>query len=182
MRQVYPKLTDELKKITSPKTIGKDEGYLVKTFRELVEHTAKLAYKNKDYILFYRGQSTDYKNKNDSSSFYPSIYRSKYLKQEELTQRFEILKYACKLLVEELKNNKIEGHNEIARKKYVQWSILQHYEVIETPLIDVTQSLRVACSFATLNNRNYDSSAYILAHSTTKEQYLLITLKGVISE
>lgn len=161
MRQVYPKLTDELKKITSPKTIGRDEGYLVNTFRELVEHTAKLAYKNKDYILFYRGQSTDYKNKKNFSTFYPSIYRSQYLKREELIQRFKMLKYTSKLLVEELKNNNIEGHREIAKKKYLQWSILQHYEVIETPLIDVTQSLRVACSFATLNNRNYDKSAYI---------------------
>ena len=161
MRQIYPKLTDEIKKITSPKTIGKDEGYPINTFRELVEHTAKLAYKNKDYILFYRGQSTDHKNKNNYSSFYPSIYRSKYLKEEELTQRFKMLKYASKLLVEELKNNNIEGYNEIARKKYVQWSILQHYEVIETPLIDVTQSLRVACSFATHNNKNNDKSAYV---------------------
>ncbi len=161
MRQVYPKLIDELKKITSPKTIGKDEGYPVKTFQELVKYTANLAYRNKDYILFYRGQATDHKNKNNYSSFYPSIYRSKYLKQETLTQRFEMLKYASKLLVEELKNNNIEGYSEIARKKYVQWSILQHYEVIETPLIDVTQSLRVACSFATHNNKNNDKSAYV---------------------
>ena len=30
----------------------------------------------------------------------------------------------------------------------IAWSVLQHYEVCDTPLIDVTHSLRVACSFA----------------------------------
>lgn len=43
---------------------------------------------------------------------------------------------------------KIEGASEVKRRKVVQWSILQHYEVCPTPLIDFTQSLRVACSFA----------------------------------
>lgn len=163
MRQIYPKLTTELNKVTSRKTIGKDEGYKINTYIELVEHTAKLAYKNKDYILFYRGQSKDYKNKANFSSFYPSIYRGKYLRKEELTKRFEMLDKASDLLVKELKNNNIQGYYEISRKKYLQWSILQHYEVIETPLIDVTQSLRVACSFATLNKVNTGESAYIYA-------------------
>lgn len=31
---------------------------------------------------------------------------------------------------------------------------MQHYEVTETPLIDVTQSLKVACSFAVLSDQN----------------------------
>ena len=37
------------------------------------------------------------------------------------------------------------------RRKYVQWSILQHYEVCATPLLDLTHSLLVACSFAFLS-------------------------------
>jgi hypothetical protein len=36
----------------------------------------------------------------------------------------------------------------------VRWSILQHYEVCETPLLDVSQSLRIAASFASLGVTN----------------------------
>ena len=44
----------------------------------------------------------------------------------------------------------------------LQYSILQHYEVCKTPLLDVTQSLKVACSFAILNNENDIGYIYIL--------------------
>lgn len=160
MRKIYPILTKELKKVTTSKTIGKDDGYEIKTYRELVEHIAKLAYENKDHILFYRGQTKDYQNKVNNSSFYPTIYRGGYLKKDELKEKFRILDKASKLLIKEFKKQKIKGYLELSRKKYLQWSILQHYEVVDTPLIDVTQSLRVACSFATYK-KSTDKSAYI---------------------
>lgn len=37
-------------------------------------------------------------------------------------------------------------------KQYIQWSIIQHYQVCDTPLLDLTQSLRVACSFAQIGS------------------------------
>jgi hypothetical protein len=64
-------------------------------------------------------------------------------------------------LSELLIKNKIEGANEIQRKKLIQWSLLQHYEVTETPLIDITQSLRVACSFAQLTNNENSAFIYV---------------------
>ena len=42
---------------------------------------------------------------------------------------------------------------DLRRRKYIQWSILQHYEVCATPLLDFTQSIRVACSFALNGNK-----------------------------
>ena len=42
----------------------------------------------------------------------------------------------------------IQGYTELMWKKHIQWSILQHYGVYETPLFDLTHSIRVACSFA----------------------------------
>lgn len=44
--------------------------------------------------------------------------------------------------------------NFLLNRKLVQWSVLQHYEVTPTPLLDVTQSLRVACSFAFLEKHS----------------------------
>jgi hypothetical protein len=66
-----------------------------------------------------------------------------------------------RLLAVKFKKNKIDGHRELRHKRYVQWSILQHYEVLTTPLLDLTQSLRVACSFAQL--KSTDSECYVYA-------------------
>jgi len=154
-------LTKELKKHTSVKDVAKNDGYFVHTFRELVEQVAKLSYLNKDYLLFYRGQSNDYRNKAGKSTFYPTIYRSDYLTQHELDYRFDKLYSASKILSELFKKHKIEGQYELRRKRLIQWSILQHYEVTETPLIDVTQSIRVACSFAQLINNQETAFIYV---------------------
>lgn len=161
MRSIVGKLTPELLKHTNPKTIGTDSGFPVATFRELVEHVAKLSFLNKDFLLFFRGQKSDYRNKANNSTFYPTIYRGEYLTQAELDFRFDKLESASKILVDLLTTNKVDGISEIKRKKFIQWSLLQHYEVTETPLVDVTQSLRVACSFAQLENTNDSAFIYV---------------------
>jgi hypothetical protein len=83
MRQIFSRLTSELLKHTNPKTVGIDKGFPVTTFRHLVEQVAQLSYLNKDYLLFFRGQKSDYKNTHNKSTFYPTIYRSDYLTQPE---------------------------------------------------------------------------------------------------
>ena len=100
MRKIYGKLTTELSKHTTPKTVGIDAGFPVATYRDLVEQIAKLSFLNKDYLLFFRGQKNDYKNKFNSSTFYPTIYRGEYLTQPELDYRFDKLHSASKILVE----------------------------------------------------------------------------------
>lgn len=161
MRKIFGKLTDELSRHTTQKTVGNDSGFPVATFRDLVEQIAKLSFLNKDYLLFFRGQKSDYKNKYNASTFYPTIYRGEYLTQQELDYRFDKLNSASKILVELFKKNKIEGLAEFQRKKLIQWSLLQHYEVTETPLIDITQSLRVACSFGMLDNSEKTAFIYV---------------------
>lgn len=161
MRKIYGKLTKELVVHTTPKTVGNDNGFKVATFRDLVEQIAKLSFLNKDYLLFFRGQKSDYKNKINSSTFYPTIYRGDYLTQQELDYRFDKLNSASKFLVELFRKHKVEGQAELRRKRLIQWSLLQHYEVTETPLLDVTQSLRVACSFAQLNNTEETAFIYV---------------------
>ncbi len=63
--------------------------------------------------------------------------------------RFKILEQASNLLVKKFEEHGItDSLAELKRRKFIQWAILQHYEVCDTPLLDLTQSLRVACSFA----------------------------------
>jgi len=153
MRQIKPELTDEfLKKGVDPDKVASGQPILINLFRELVESNAKLAYKNKDHLIFYRGQIEDFTNRAGTSSFYPTIYRGDYLKNNELRNRFDILKGSCKTLVSIFEDNQIEGYKVLKRKKYIQWSVLQHYDVCSTPLLDFTHSLRVACSFALTDN------------------------------
>lgn len=161
MRKIFGRLTTELAGHTTPKTVASDNGFHISTYRDLVEQVAKLSFLNKDYLLFFRGQKSDYKNKFNSSTFYPTIYRGEYLTQQELDYRFDKLHSASKILVELFKKHKVEGQAEFQRKKLIQWSLLQHYEVTETPLIDITQSLRVACSFAQLGNTEKTAFIYV---------------------
>lgn len=161
MRKIKGRLTAELLNHTDPKTIGQSPAFPISNFRELVEQVAKLSYLNKDFLLFFRGQDSDYKNKAGFSSFYPTIYRGDPLNPDQLDFRFELLNNCCRALISSFRESKIDGYTELERKRIIQWSILQHYRVADTPLIDVTQSLRVACSFALLENKESTGYVYV---------------------
>lgn len=161
MRTIDGNLTKELlDKMPSSESVG-TYSFKINTYKSLVAQIAKLAYLNKDYLLFFRGQPIDHKNKAGSSTLYPSIYRGDYLTQREINYRFELLNSAGNELATIFKNEGIEGAKELRRKKYIQWSILQHYEICDTPLLDLTHSLRVACSFALLENNNNNGYIYV---------------------
>ncbi len=160
MREINkPSLTPELERHLGSNSVDASHAYPVATYKDLVTHCAKLAYKNKDHLLFFRGQARDYRSKAGSSTLYPNIYRGDRLLQREINYRFDILNEASRQLKDLFRKQKVDGFKELVRKKYVQWSVLQHYEVCATPLLDLTHSLRVACSFAQLASK--DSNAYV---------------------
>jgi hypothetical protein len=161
MRAIEPSLTPEILRHIDKKAVDIAKPFPVKTFRELVKQVAKLSYLNKDQMLFFRGQNQDYKNKIGASTFYPSIYRGDYLPRNEVKYRFELLNQAARKLVDLFGDEKITGFREVRRKKYIQWSILQHYEICSTPLLDFTQSTRVACAFAQMAEDNNEGYVYV---------------------
>ncbi len=153
MRNIVPTIPKDFESaVGDPAKITTSKPIRIGTFGQLVEATAAFAFYNKDHMLFFRGQGNDYLNKGGSSSFYPTIYRGEYLPHRELRHKFDLLDGASKALVNLFESRKIEGYKDIKRRKLIQWSIIQHYEVCETPLLDFTHSLRVACSFAQMNN------------------------------
>lgn len=149
-------LTDKILNFIQEKDIAKSEAVPIETFRELLYETAHLSILNKDHIIYFRGQDSDYKNKKKKSTFYPTIYRGNRVTKSEIYNRFEILSLATQELNERFQQNDISNFKDIKYKKLIQWSILQHYNVCDTPLFDVTQSLRVACSFAFLEKEEGD--------------------------
>ena len=141
-----------------PKEVG--------SFRDLVKSIAEISYRNPEHVLFFRGQHRDYlknlRGKELASSFYPSIYRQPgaALRVSEIKARFEKLERYSHELIERFSEEKIDGHEKLSKFPELTWAILQHYEVCDTPLLDVTHSLRVAASFA-LNENKDDGYLYV---------------------
>ncbi|MDN3588067.1 FRG domain-containing protein [Pedobacter aquatilis] len=139
--------------------IRASEGYCIKAFRELIEEVANVTINNKNFEMFYRGQSKDYKN--NSSKYYsdrvpkttifPTICRPelksdgspKYsIRSNQVKARYEQLEKMIKLV-----DNK--GGRYLNEYYYL---LFQHYDTLPTPFIDITQSLRVAATFALRNS------------------------------
>lgn len=134
----------------------------VRNYRDLVEQVARLSYANRNQLVFFRGQDKDFQSKAGGSTLYPAIYRGDNLARAELEVRFEQLSAAERALTRLFEKERIAGARDVSRKRYVRWSILQHYEVISTPLLDFTHSLRVACSFAQLSSTDPLCYVYVL--------------------
>jgi len=138
----------------------------IASYSQLVSEVAELSFLYDENMLFFRGQNENFTLKGENankSTFYPGIYRDrKNDKNNSLSQKVRILNQASELLIHEVRKREINGVDEIVKKRYLQWSILQHYEICETPLLDLTHSLRVACSFALLNN-NKNGYLYVFA-------------------
>lgn len=103
----------------------------------------------------------------------------------QLRERYTILDQCSDELVRRLTKEKIDGIARLRKFEEIRWSILQHYGVCGTPLLDVTHSLRVAASFA-LNNAK--QRAYVLIYAlphpqgtitySTDEEILNVRLLG----
>ena len=141
--------------------VRKGPGHRVTSFLELATKIAELQFRNRDFVLLFRGQSGDHKNAKKNTSLKPSLFRPKVKgnpTSETLVKRFQDLKVAERLLVESYERKRFIGLDRLKRQQIVRWSILQHYEVCATPLLDVTQSLRIAASFASAGT---DDKAFV---------------------
>jgi hypothetical protein len=139
----------------------------IDTFNNLIMEIAELSCKNPDVMLFFRGQTENHFNIS-TISLKPSIFRKH---DSAIQDRFNTLKFFSNKLVEEIKKANDLGIiklsekeiNEITNIKILQHSILQHYSVCPTPFLDVSQSIKVACTFASLNNEENEGYIYVLA-------------------
>jgi hypothetical protein len=131
------------------------DGYEIGTYPELVEAVASIGYLNHKHDLFFRGQATDHRKASTGryaffSEVYPTAYRATgSLSEKALGVRLKHLEVMSKRLAATypyVTKKRIRKHMEL------RWALLQHYGVCRTPLLDVTQSLRVAASFASLDN------------------------------
>ena len=152
-RSVWSHRSEGTRDRFSVKEVRASQPSRVRNFPDLVEALARVSFHNPDYALFFRGQSHDYQC-DEGSTILPSLYRGTLngrAIRSEIRSSFALLNAAESCLLErfpEVSQHK-ERHLALRRYSEVCWAILQHYEVTPTPLLDLTTSLRVACSFAT---------------------------------
>ena len=133
----------------------------VQDYFDLAKKIAELQFRNPNYVLLFRGQKADYKRNTNSSgsvsALVPSLLRGVDSVRPEagmLIGEFERLKLAELYLVQEFETRRLGNVDQLRRQRILRWSILQHYEVCKTPLLDVTHSLRLAASFASDGAQN----------------------------
>ncbi len=151
-QQIWSFLEDgEDARSTSNTAIRKGSGFPVASYLDLARRISALQYLNRDYVLMFRGQSADFLNRQRNTSLKPTIARGEMPPGDQYHDRFERLRQAEELLVEHYEATKFDGLTRIRRQRILRWAILQHYEICRTPLLDVTHSLRIAASFATVS-------------------------------
>lgn len=129
-------------------------GASARSFMELAKKVAELQFLNRDYVLLFRGQRDDVLTSQGNTSLKPTLFRpvngAAKLDPFTLQMRFERLRRAEVELVQRFRGRTRET-DRLKRQRIMRWSILQHYEICKTPLLDVTHSLRIAASFASCN-------------------------------
>ena len=137
--------------------IRKGLGYKVNSFLELANKVAELQFRNRDHVLLFRGQAGDYRNNKGNSTLKPALFRP-FKKgnpnSSTLIKRFETLRKAEQYLARRYEQAGFLGIERLKRQRIMRWAILQHYEVCPTPLLDITASLRIAASFASLDHKD----------------------------
>ncbi len=148
----------------SNKVIRASSGHPVKSYFELAKKVAELQFLNQEHVLLFRGQSLDYLTLKGSSMLKATLFRlsgSKVPTTRVFETRFKILSKAADHLIGLYSSNGFLGIKRLRRHRIIRWSILQHYEVCATPLLDVTRSLRIAASFASSCNQTNKAFVFV---------------------
>lgn len=149
---------------TYVKDVRMDIGLIINNYPELVKAVASISYNNPRYNLYFRGQPREYLRrlkKGHVCTCYPSIFRYGVASSSAKNPRrrwFRILNESCDELME---NWRFGGLNRLQKYDELKWTLIQHYQVFRTPLLDLTQSVRVAASFALLRNSNDYGYVYV---------------------
>jgi hypothetical protein len=157
---------EEDPEMVSNTVVRRSSGHVVRSYVELAQKVAALQFLNREHVLLFRGQAADYKTASNLTTMKPTIFRSRTLgkvpSKDTLSTRFSKLRTAEELLLSRYIDEGLLGADRLSRHRLLRWSILQHYDVCNTPLLDVSQSLRVSASFATEDD-NDEAFVYVLA-------------------
>lgn len=143
------KLSHVWKISSSNDEIVSSKAFEINSYQELIESVAQIAFYNQEYTLFFRGQSQDFKDSKGKSTIYPSIYR-KDKNGKSVEKKFDELEESTNKLLKSFQREpeRFAGTSNIIKYQELRWALAQHYNIIDTPVLDLTHSLHVASSFA----------------------------------
>ena len=168
----------------------------VSSYSQLLKGISIISFYNHDLHLLFRGQSKEYLDGKQRPMIRPTILRNERnrnrLTEKVFEKRYATLKEYMKRLVCKVESTTKAGNGESDSTRHMmgtarlrkfeplQWSILQHYGVSDTPLLDATQSLQVACSFA-LNGENRDHGyVYVIGVPYLSESISYSVREGIL--
>ena len=131
--------------------VAKGNGRYIDSYEQLVDVAAELAYHNWRYTLLFRGQHRDHpqvRSRGDPSTIFPSLWRHRPSRRD---QAYKDLLNKCECL-QQLASLERRDRKRLRMIPERRWAIMQHYSDVahcDTPLLDVTESIRAAASFAT---------------------------------
>lgn len=137
-------------------------GKHAESYLDLARMVSELQYRNPDHVLMFRGQSSDHKDAKGRTTLPPSIFRGRLIDHPSggMPGQFDRLRRAEHALVKAYSDAGFNRPDRLKKYRILRWAILQHYEIVPTPLLDLTHSLRIAVSFAAQADLE---SAYIFA-------------------
>lgn len=167
----------------------KTRGVKVHNYADLVGKVAAIQFQNSNYVLLFRGQNKDYridKSTKKNSTIRPSLFRRDEGHgvdhwNQIVSRRYKKLIAAENKLIQEWRNQGFMFLSKLERSAVIRWSILQHYEVCDTPLLDVTHSLRIAASFASLENPSGNDAQAVANDSMVNEAFIMVLAAPQIS-
>jgi len=125
--------------------IAEGPGVTCRHFDQLQDLVAQVGYYNPHHDLFLRGQGADWGDAHGRSSLVATLFRVGSV--DELGGQAAALRDAERRLLAACPGR--PGARALERFAWARWSLLQHYGVAPTPVVDVTRSPRTAASFAT---------------------------------
>ena len=161
----YNELLEKFKASTNSE-VRSHPGIFVQDYISLAKIISGLQFYNRHHLFLFRGQDNDYRNKSQNTSIKPAIMRAsstptKVPSAKTLKERFDILREAEEKLIYEYTKEKFKFRKYLVKQRIIRWTLLQHYEICNTPLLDLTQSLRIAASFASIGSQD-EAFIYVL--------------------
>jgi hypothetical protein len=156
----------------------------VESYRKLLELVAEIAALNPQYQLFFRGQTNAWNKGELERHVYAGLWRNEPL-DETLQKRIRLLNNKSDELVDAYAHyydkDRSANHylDRLKRSPLARWALLQHYGVCETPLLDVTRSLQVACTFARQGATYGHGFVYVMALPYQHEAIAIDNVQGM---
>lgn len=193
---IYSHNSPKNRKRQNAREISQSVPLAAKSYGELIETIAEIAYHNQDCLPLYRGQKEDYqtgKGKSQSALFgiLNRLEGSSHAIGTQKAEQKKVLDAATKTFVPFIKKSRYKKDIIQTNFTYTDelvWAVFQHYGFLPTPLLDLTQSIHVAASFAALNNQTNKAYVYMLGFDSINanisyswhERYQLIRLSSIM--